>query len=38
VLHEAVRRPDLEILDRVGGGESFASGAPGSRGRLLIAR
>ncbi len=26
VLHEAVRRPDLEILDRVGGGDSFASG------------
>jgi 2-dehydro-3-deoxygluconokinase len=23
---EAVRRPDLEILDRVGGGDSFASG------------
>jgi 2-dehydro-3-deoxygluconokinase len=26
VLHEATRRPDLEILDRVGGGDSFASG------------
>jgi 2-dehydro-3-deoxygluconokinase len=25
-LHEATRRPDLEILDRVGGGDSFASG------------
>jgi 2-dehydro-3-deoxygluconokinase len=25
-LYEAVRRPDLEILDRVGGGDSFASG------------
>jgi 2-dehydro-3-deoxygluconokinase len=25
-LHEARRRPDLEILDRVGGGDSFASG------------
>ena len=26
VLHEAPRREDLEILDRVGGGDSFASG------------
>ena len=26
VLHPATRRPDLEILDRVGGGDSFASG------------
>ena len=26
VLHEATRRPDLEVLDRVGGGDSFASG------------
>jgi len=26
VLHEARRRADLEILDRVGGGDSFASG------------
>lgn len=26
VLHEATRREDLEILDRVGGGDSFASG------------
>jgi 2-dehydro-3-deoxygluconokinase len=25
-LHEATRRDDLEILDRVGGGDSFASG------------
>jgi 2-dehydro-3-deoxygluconokinase len=25
-LHTARRRPDLEILDRVGGGDSFASG------------
>lgn len=25
-LHEATARPDLEILDRVGGGDSFASG------------
>jgi len=25
-LHTATRRPDLEILDRVGGGDSFASG------------
>jgi len=25
-LHVAVARPDLEILDRVGGGDSFASG------------
>ena len=25
-LHEAPRRPALEILDRVGGGDSFASG------------
>jgi 2-dehydro-3-deoxygluconokinase len=25
-LHEATRRPDLEILDRVGGGDSFAAG------------
>ena len=25
-FYEAVRRPDLEILDRVGGGDSFASG------------
>src|SRR4051794_23794195 len=25
-FHEAVTRPDLEILDRVGGGDSFASG------------
>ncbi len=25
-LHVAVTRPDLEILDRVGGGDSFASG------------
>jgi 2-dehydro-3-deoxygluconokinase len=25
-FHEAVLRPDLEILDRVGGGDSFASG------------
>jgi 2-dehydro-3-deoxygluconokinase len=25
-LHEATRRPDLELLDRVGGGDSFASG------------
>jgi 2-dehydro-3-deoxygluconokinase len=25
-LHEATPRPDLEILDRVGGGDSFASG------------
>jgi 2-dehydro-3-deoxygluconokinase len=26
VLHTATPRPDLEILDRVGGGDSFASG------------
>jgi 2-dehydro-3-deoxygluconokinase len=26
VLYEATRRPGLEILDRVGGGDSFASG------------
>lgn len=26
VLHTATSRPDLEILDRVGGGDSFASG------------
>ena len=26
VLYEAPRREDLEILDRVGGGDSFASG------------
>lgn len=25
-FHTAIRRPDLEILDRVGGGDSFASG------------
>ena len=25
-LHESARRPGLEILDRVGGGDSFASG------------
>jgi 2-dehydro-3-deoxygluconokinase len=25
-FHEAVTRPDLEVLDRVGGGDSFASG------------
>jgi 2-dehydro-3-deoxygluconokinase len=25
-FYEAVHRPDLEILDRVGGGDSFASG------------
>jgi 2-dehydro-3-deoxygluconokinase len=25
-FHEALHRPDLEILDRVGGGDSFASG------------
>jgi 2-dehydro-3-deoxygluconokinase len=25
-FHEAIHRPDLEILDRVGGGDSFASG------------
>jgi 2-dehydro-3-deoxygluconokinase len=25
-FHAATRRPDLEILDRVGGGDSFASG------------
>jgi 2-dehydro-3-deoxygluconokinase len=25
-LHEATARPGLEILDRVGGGDSFASG------------
>ncbi|HUT26317.1 MAG TPA: sugar kinase [Sumerlaeia bacterium] len=25
-FHEAVQRPDLEIFDRVGGGDSFASG------------
>jgi len=25
-LHEATRRPDLEIYDRVGGGDGFASG------------
>jgi 2-dehydro-3-deoxygluconokinase len=25
-LHRATHRPDLEILDRVGGGDSFASG------------
>ena len=25
-LHKATHRPDLEILDRVGGGDSFASG------------
>jgi 2-dehydro-3-deoxygluconokinase len=25
-LHQAIQRPDLEILDRVGGGDSFASG------------
>jgi len=25
-LHVATTRPDLEILDRVGGGDSFASG------------
>ena len=26
MLYEAPRRADLEILDRVGGGDSFASG------------
>ena len=26
VLHEAIHRPDLAIFDRVGGGDSFASG------------
>ncbi len=26
VLHEAIHRPDLAIYDRVGGGDSFASG------------
>jgi 2-dehydro-3-deoxygluconokinase len=26
VFHEAIHRPGLEILDRVGGGDSFASG------------
>jgi 2-dehydro-3-deoxygluconokinase len=25
-FHEAILRPDLEILDRIGGGDSFASG------------
>jgi 2-dehydro-3-deoxygluconokinase len=25
-LHQALERPNLEILDRVGGGDSFASG------------
>ena len=25
-MHESIHRPDLEILDRVGGGDSFASG------------
>jgi len=25
-IHEAIQRTDLEILDRVGGGDSFASG------------
>jgi 2-dehydro-3-deoxygluconokinase len=25
-LHKATHRPELEILDRVGGGDSFASG------------
>ena len=25
-FHEAVQRPDLEVFDRVGGGDSFASG------------
>ena len=25
-FHEAMHRPDLEIFDRVGGGDSFASG------------
>jgi 2-dehydro-3-deoxygluconokinase len=25
-FHESINRPDLEILDRVGGGDSFASG------------
>jgi 2-dehydro-3-deoxygluconokinase len=25
-LYQATRRPDLEVLDRVGGGDSFASG------------
>ena len=25
-FHEATPRPDLEILDRIGGGDSFASG------------
>ena len=25
-FHEATHRPDLEIMDRVGGGDSFASG------------
>jgi 2-dehydro-3-deoxygluconokinase len=25
-FHAATRRPDLEVLDRVGGGDSFASG------------
>ena len=25
-FYEALQRPDLEILDRVGGGDSFASG------------
>ena len=25
-LHQATARPDLEIMDRVGGGDSFASG------------
>ncbi|MGN1359891.1 MAG: PfkB family carbohydrate kinase [Kiritimatiellia bacterium] len=26
ILHESVRRPGLEVYDRVGGGDSFASG------------
>lgn len=26
VFHEAIHRPEMEILDRVGGGDSFASG------------
>jgi 2-dehydro-3-deoxygluconokinase len=25
-MHESIHRPHLEILDRVGGGDSFASG------------
>ena len=25
-MHVSIQRPDLEILDRVGGGDSFASG------------